>query len=149
MSRGAAISVHSLRGDGQALGESAHTGFLALRGSGKRVGALAQDGEIPPIAEYTAPFVAGNFFDDTKSLQIGECCVDRGGRQARLVHDLVGRQIRVLLGFVAEIPDRDPQSETSLLAGCDEQAEPHALPNDELVLLQRSAEEAWISDGVV
>ncbi|MCE2580579.1 hypothetical protein LDL36_19345 [Komagataeibacter sp. FNDCR1] len=43
----------------------------------------------------------------------------------------------------------DSLSETSLLAGCDEQAETHGLPNDELVLLQRSAEEAWISDGVV
>lgn len=52
-------------------------------------------------------------------------------------------------GFVAQIPAKDSLPETSLLAGCDEQAEPDALPNDELVLLQRSAEEAWVSDGVV
>lgn len=39
--------------------------------------------------------------------------------------------------------------EASLLAVSDEQAEAHTLPNDELVLLQRSTEEAWVSDGVV
>lgn len=43
----------------------------------------------------------------------------------------------------------DSLFESSLLAGSDEQAEAHALPNDEPVLLQRGAEEAWISDSVV
>lgn len=52
-------------------------------------------------------------------------------------------------GFVAQIPTKDSLFEFSLLAGYDEQAKTHALPNDELVLLQRSAEEAWVSDGVV
>lgn len=52
-------------------------------------------------------------------------------------------------GFVAEILARDSLFESSLLAVSDEQAEAHALPNDELVLLQRSTEEAWVSDGVV
>ena len=52
-------------------------------------------------------------------------------------------------GFVAQIPAKDSLFEFSLLAGSDEQAEAHALPNDELVLLQRSAEEARVSDGVV
>lgn len=55
----------------------------------------------------------------------------------------------VLRGFVAQIPTKDSLFEFSLLAGYDEQAKTHALPNDELVLLQRSAEEAWVSDGVV
>jgi hypothetical protein len=44
---------------------------------------------------------------------------------------------------------KDSLFEFSLLAGYDEQADADALPNDELVLLQRRAEEAWISDGVV
>jgi hypothetical protein len=57
--------------------------------------------------------------------------------------------IVVDLGFVAQIPTKDSLFEFSLLAGYDEQAKTHALPNDELVLLQRSAEEAWVSDGVV
>ena len=52
-------------------------------------------------------------------------------------------------GFVAQIPAKDSLFEFSLLAGYDEQAKTHALPNDQLVLLQRSAEEAWVSDGVV
>jgi hypothetical protein len=52
-------------------------------------------------------------------------------------------------GFVAQIRGRDSLFESCLLAGFHEQAATHALPNDELVLLQRSAEEAWLSDGVV
>ena len=52
-------------------------------------------------------------------------------------------------GFVAQIPAKDSLFEFSLLAGYDEQAKTHALPNDQLVLLQRSAEEARVSDGVV
>ena len=52
-------------------------------------------------------------------------------------------------GFVAQILARDSRSESRLVTGSDEQAEAHALPNDELVHLQRGAEEAWITDGVV
>ncbi len=52
-------------------------------------------------------------------------------------------------GFVAQIRGRDSLFESCLLAGFHEQAAPHALPHDELVLLQRSSEEAWLSDGVV
>ncbi|MGV4878558.1 hypothetical protein [Acetobacter indonesiensis] len=52
-------------------------------------------------------------------------------------------------GLCCAIPTKDSLFEFSLLAGYDEQAKTHALPNDELVLLQRSAEEAWVSDGVV
>ena len=53
------------------------------------------------------------------------------------------------MGFVAQILARDSRSESRLVTGSDEQAEAHALPNDELVHLQRGAEEAWITDGVV
>jgi hypothetical protein len=55
----------------------------------------------------------------------------------------------VTQGLVAQIRGRDFLFESCLLAGFHEQAATHALPNDELVLLQRSAEEAWLSDGVV
>ena len=55
----------------------------------------------------------------------------------------------MLRGFVVQIRGRDSLFESCLLAGFHEQAATHALPNDELVLLQRSAEEAWLSDGVV
>lgn len=78
MLRGAGISAHSLRGAGQALGERVCTGFLPSRGSGERVGALAQDGEIASATEHTAPFAARDFFDDTKPFQIGERRIDRG-----------------------------------------------------------------------
>lgn len=59
------------------------------------------------------------------------------------------RQFAPLQGFVAQILARDSRSESRLVTGSDEQAEAHALPNDELVHLQRGAEEAWITDGVV
>ena len=62
---------------------------------------------------------------------------------------LGGENIVHLMGFVAQIRGRDSLFESCLLAGFHEQAATHALPNDELVLLQRSAEEAWLSDGVV
>lgn len=40
--------------------------------------------------------------------------------------------VTAISGFVAAIPARDSLLEFSLFAGCDEQAEAHALPNDEL-----------------
>ncbi|ASC07431.1 hypothetical protein S101468_03230 (plasmid) [Acetobacter pasteurianus subsp. pasteurianus] len=43
----------------------------------------------------------------------------------------------------------DSRNESRLVAGSDEQAESHAIPYDELVLLQRRAEEARLSDGMV
>ncbi|NHO41917.1 hypothetical protein GOB83_06895, partial [Acetobacter fabarum] len=54
----------------------------------------------------------------------------------------VAKDLVTRTGFVAEILERDSLFETSLLAVSDEQAEAHTLPNDELVLLQRSTEEA-------
>lgn len=52
-------------------------------------------------------------------------------------------------GFVAQIVTRASRSMSRLAVGRHEQAEADALPNDELVHLQRGAEEAWITDGVV
>lgn len=75
---------------------------------------------------------------------------DAAGEAVMLSHNSKWRQSSVgRQGFVAEILARDSLVESSLLAGSDEQAEAHALPNDELALLQRGAEEAWITDGVV
>lgn len=47
--------------------------------SGERVGSLAQDGEISPVAEHAASFAAGDFFNYAKSLQISKRRVNRGG----------------------------------------------------------------------
>lgn len=52
-------------------------------------------------------------------------------------------------GFVTQIPTKDSLFESSLLTDWHEQTEIHALPNDELVILQRSTENAWFSNGMV
>jgi phosphoketolase len=77
--------------------DSIRTGFLPSSGSGERVGALAQDCEIPPVTENAAPFSAGDLLDNAGPFQIGERRIDRGGRESRLLDELVGRQIGILL----------------------------------------------------
>lgn len=77
--------------------DSIRTGFLPSGGSGERVGALAQNCEIPPVTENAAPSAASNLLDYAKPLQIGERRIDRRGRKARLLNELVGRQIGILL----------------------------------------------------
>jgi hypothetical protein len=72
------------------------TGFLSSDGMEERVGALAQKGETSRITDHAAPFAAADFLDDAEPLQIGERGIDRGGRQACLLSELVGRQIGVL-----------------------------------------------------
>lgn len=52
-------------------------------------------------------------------------------------------------GFVAQIVARDSRGKSILVAGRHEQAAADPIPYDELVLLQRSAEDARFTDGVV
>lgn len=69
-------------------------------------------------------------------------------RQGAVAGRLLAQQIRATL-HIAALLCKYVEGIPCLLAGFHEQAATHALPNDELVLLQRSAEEAWLSDGVV
>ena len=86
--------------------DSIRTGFLPSGGSGERVGALAQNCEIAPVTENAAPFAASNLLDYAKPLQIGERRIDRRGRKARPLNELVGRQIGILLKEIVDTQRR-------------------------------------------
>lgn len=90
--------------------DSIRTGLLPLGRSGERVSALAQDCEISPVTENTAPLAASDLLDDAEPLQIGERRIDRWGRETRLLNELVGRQIGILLKLIVETQRRASRS---------------------------------------
>lgn len=66
-------------------------------GSRKRVSTFAQDGKISPVAENAPPFATGYFCNNAQPFQVSERCIDRRGREARFLNELIGCQKRILL----------------------------------------------------
>ncbi len=86
-----------MRGQCDVYAEGGACSGSPLSAGRKRVGALAEDGQIAPVAEHPPPSAARDFFDDTETYEIGEGGVHGWSRQSGPLDELAARDERSAL----------------------------------------------------